>query len=210
VASITMFASSVFFAPCARLKFFQVFKILTGPQKALLGTGFALIPPACGLAIPGGLVGGSVSLEFNDIFFATLPWSLSIAAIAWLWLAWNKSEKVKLGASAAILAVGAAFALVMTPHFEVSAEKADDPIYYVAAHSHSQVAVVQGGRVISHNPRAAGLAAVVGVTVFIAFAYALLYGFPLWLAGIACGAYLGYLFHNALTASAKPPPIGGG
>lgn len=187
-----------------------MFKSLTRPQKALLGTGIALIPSALGLALPGGLVGSSVSLEFDDIFIATLPWSASIAAITLLWLAWDESEGVKLGVSAGILAVGAAFALITTPHFEVSAGKADDPIYYVAAHSPSQAAVVQGGRAISHNPRAAGLAAAVGIAAFVAFAYALLYGLPLWLAGIACGAYLGYLLHSALPASAEPPPAVGG
>jgi hypothetical protein len=180
-----------------------VLENLTGPQKALGGLAIALVPPVCGLVLPGGLVGGSVSLDFSSILLATLPWCLSIAAIVWLWLAWNEPDGAKLGASAAILAIGAVLALATTPAFEISEEKADESVYYVAANGPSQAAVVQGGQVLSHNPRATGLAVAVGIAAFVAFAYALLYGLPLWLAGIVCGAYLGHLLHKAFTDPAR-------
>lgn len=182
---------------------------MTGPQKALAGALLAFVPPVLGLTLPGGLVGGSVSLEFDDIFLATLPWSLSVALIAWLWLAWEESDGKKFAASVAVLVVGAVLALPLAkPDYEVSSNQADSPFYYVAATA-GPSAIAQGGRVAAHNPRATFFVGAVGAAAFVLFAYAMLYGFPLWLAGLACGAYFGYLLYNG-TASAKAPPPAGG
>lgn len=137
---------------------------------------------------------------------ATWPWTLAIAAIVALALA-APSDWPEWGVPAAavcILVVSAWLGAELAPGQAVVTKKQADAVQYVV------LAEVQGGtlargRVVPHNPKAGFVVLALGGAMFIASVYWVLYGPLLWLAGIACGAYIGYLIH-ASTASSAPSP----
>ncbi len=180
---------------------------LTNSQRTLLGFGASLLPTVLGLTIPGGLVQESVDLNAGSIFLATVPWTASIAAIVWLTSAaehqptWD--PRAVFAGAVVILAVGAFLAPEFSPEFAVTAEQATQLEYYWLAENKD--AVVHGGQVIAHNPKVALGVAVFGFVAFIVGVYAVLYGWALWLAGIVCGGYLGWLVHDATRPKQEQP-----
>jgi hypothetical protein len=173
---------------------------LTDAQKALLGIGLGLVPAVLGLAIPGGVVREKVDLDFLEIVMATLPWTASIAAIVWFSKAapddWH--DLAKLGAVVGILGLGALIGVELIPEQAVVTEEQADQIpFYILAEQ--QGATVRGGVVIAHNPKVGLGIVLIGVAAFVTFVYATLYGVALWLAGLVCGAYLGWLLHKSFT-----------
>lgn len=176
---------------------------LTDGQRNLLALAAGLLPGGLGLAIPGGLVQESVSLDFADIFFATVPWTASIAAITWLALASDLEGWAMGGSAVAILLVGAAVAPIFGPEYKVAEDQATQAQYYWM--SQNSDAIVQSAGPATRNPKVAFGAVVVGAGIFIAGVYAVLYGGALWFAGILCGAYLGWHLHLAFTVEPQLP-----
>jgi hypothetical protein len=169
---------------------------ISNAQKALAGFAAGLIPAVFGLALPGGLVAKSVGLDLGSIFLATVPWTLSIALITFLMLRGAiKDDARGLLAGAAILAVVAIIGVGAAPRTEVTTSQAAEVQNVWVAKN--QPTIERVGVAASHSPKISFFAAVVGVVVFIVWAYSALYGLWLWLAGIACGVYLGHLAYTA-------------
>jgi hypothetical protein len=171
---------------------------LTDAQRNLLALLAGVLPGILGLALPGGLVRESVSLDFADIFIATVPWTASVAAIGWLALASEFEGWPMLGSVVGILLVGALVAPIFGPEYKVAEDQATQAQYYWVSQNPDAIAHSAGP--VGHNPKVALAAALVGIVIFIAGVYGILYGGALWFAGIVCGAYLGWQLHLAFTA----------
>ncbi len=175
---------------------------LTNDQKALFGFGAAVVPAILGLAIPGGLVKDRVDLDPVDIFVATVPWTASIALIVWFLQAapddWNDLSKAAV--AVAILGAGAAIGVELIPAQAVVTEQQADQIpFYILAEQ--QGATAKGGVTAAQNPKVTVVIVLLGIAVFLAFVYAILYGVALWFAGLVCGLYLGLLLHSSFTST---------
>lgn len=173
---------------------------LTHPQKTLVGLGLPLLPAALGLTIPGGVVSDTVDLDFVSIFLATMPWTISIALMVWLlevteghWTGF-----AQLGAVVGILFVGAWLGVELVPEQAVvTAEQADTVEYFLIAEQ--QGSVSEGGVAVAHNPKVGAAIVIFGIAAFLIGVYASLYGFALWVAGLACGLYLGWLLYRSFS-----------
>jgi hypothetical protein len=184
---------------------------LTNEQKALVGIGVAFIPGILGLAIPGGLVADSVDIDLVDIVLATVPWTAAIAAITWFVLANEDSDNpvALIGVPVAILAVGAFLGVELVPEQAAVTEKQAGDVQYYMFTEIQGGAAVKGGSVLAHNPKVGLGVVAAGIAAFIFFIYWILYGPALWIAGCACGIYIGWLLYKAFTnptSSEAPRP----
>lgn len=173
---------------------------LTDAQKALVGFGLAVVPPALGLAIPGGVVRDTVELDPVDIFIATMPWTVSIAAIVWFLAVApdNWHDLAKLGIAVGILGLGAVIGVELVPEQAVVTEEQAGQIeYYFVAEQQGQA--LKGGATLAHNPRVGVGIVLFGLAAFVVGVYAALYGPALWVAGYVCGGYLGWLLHKSFS-----------
>ena len=158
---------------------------LTKEQRALAVFFVGLVPAGFGVAIPGGLAHEQpVDLSFGAILLATVPWTGSVALIAYFVLRWGDTREVVLG-SLAVLVGGAFLAPSIGPQFEVQAAKADSVAY--AFFSANPAATRNVTVAAEHNPKITATVLAFGVAIFIVAVYGLMYGFALWFAGIVAG-----------------------
>jgi hypothetical protein len=169
------------------------------PRKTLASFGIAVIPPIFGIAIPGGLVAQSVAPDPPSIFWATLPWTLSIA-IATLFYSTGspfRSDAITFGGIGAILALGGYLGLALSPKYVVASSQAARPLYYLLVRNPQAVPTLH---VAAHHAPMGAAALFLGIIVCLTcLTYGLLYGWALWLAGIVCGVWLGRLVTNAIS-----------
>jgi hypothetical protein len=175
---------------------------VTKGQAALLTFFAGMLPALLGLAIPaGGVVHKSVALDYQSIFLATVPWTLAIAAAAVIGTVLRNSKAAPWLACGAVVGSGL-IAPSLAPQFNLAASKATGPLYAGLSQVGSSVhvsdgVIYRGAALAASHPQVSLGIALAGLALLTLFAYALLYGWALWAAGIVCGLFIAHLILEA-------------
>jgi hypothetical protein len=172
---------------------------VSAARLALIAAAALFVPPLAGIRLPGGLLATEgVDVDQTAIVLHTWPWALSIAVVTWLFLRGGSDpDSDYLAWSGFVIVAGAALGYLLSAPLRKATDDVQFELGPLEVLSENDVArILAGGTWLG---RIGVLALIVlGVVLM----YAVLYGLPLWIAGLACGVLLG----RQLNAAFPPRP----
>jgi hypothetical protein len=171
-------------------------------KLALVGTAVLFVPPLVGLELPGGVLAAEgVEVDPEDIVIHTWPWALSIALVTWLVLRKGSDWDLELFVySGFVIVAGAAVGYALSAPMRKAADDVQlefGPVDFLWENELS--------RTLAEGSWGGRLALLALMVIGVLLLYAILYGLPLWIAGLICGVLLGRTLHAAFPSKPTPP-----